>query len=100
MQKKYSAKGFLLASLSLIFALSVGCFAQIDQALDCSNVCNRFEECFDSSFDTETCTDDCRDNADNDQDFADQVDACENCVDDRACTEDFSCIDECFGILP
>ena len=89
-----------IAAFALLASLFIGCFGQIDQSLDCSNVCNRFEECFDSDFDTETCKDDCRENAKDDQDFADQVDACENCVDDRSCTEDFSCIDECFGILP
>jgi hypothetical protein len=87
----------LWLALSILFG---SCSGPIDQAFDCSGICNRFEECFDSDFDSQSCAEDCRNNASDDQDFADQADACENCIDERACTEDFACIDECFGIVP
>jgi hypothetical protein len=89
------------SSLWLALVLfSVSCSGPIDRALDCSSICNRFEECFDSDFDSQSCAEDCRNNAQEDQDFADQADACESCIDERACTENFSCVDECFGIVP
>jgi hypothetical protein len=88
---------FALAALTP-FALSA--CDDIDQAFDCAQICQRYDDCVDSDYDVDGCTDRCETNADESDDFADQADACESCLDDRTCSGIFPCIDECIGVVP
>ncbi len=93
-------KLFLFASFVLLTPLASGCADEVDQAFDCSQICNRYSDCFDADYDVDACEDRCRDNADADEDFAEQADGCETCLDDRSCSGSFACVDECAGVVP
>jgi hypothetical protein len=73
---------------------------EIDNTVDCAQICNRYQDCFDSSYDVSSCTDTCEDNADVNQDFENKKEACDSCIDDKACAESFPCANECGGIVP
>jgi hypothetical protein len=92
-----------LFAISLVFALAAGCSAKddIEQEIDCHSICDRYSECFDADYDVSACQDSCEDSVDADPSYMDKVDACENCIDDRSCTNaTFACATECAGIVP
>lgn len=70
---------------------------EIDQAVDCNDLCNRYADCFDSEYDRAACRDRCNETVDNDPRAAND---CDTCLDDRACSESFTCGNECFGLIP
>lgn len=53
--------------------------------IDCSSVCNRYEECYDENFDTDKCKDDCENLAEDSDVKQDQLDSCDDCMDDNSC---------------
>jgi hypothetical protein len=84
-------------------ATLAGCEAtdEIDEVVDCTKICNRYDECVDDEYDVDGCIDECEDKADNEEGFEEQADECESCIDSGSCTENvFNCIDECAGIVP
>jgi hypothetical protein len=92
-----------LFAIGVVFALAVGCSAkdEIEQEIDCHSICQRYSDCFSADYDVSACQDSCEDNVDQDPSYMDKVDACENCIDDRSCTNaTFVCADECVGIVP
>jgi hypothetical protein len=91
---------FLIATAAVPVTVTLTGCDDIDQAFDCAQICQRYEDCIDQDYDVDACTDRCEDNADESDDFADQADACENCLDDRSCAGSFPCIDECVGVVP
>jgi hypothetical protein len=91
---------FMKRLIAIAAFLTLGACEQVDQKVDCAKICNRYDECVDSDYDEAACRDSCEDRAANDDTFADKADACESCIDDRACSESFPCIDECIGIVP
>jgi hypothetical protein len=87
----------------LTLALSLllfGACSHVEHDYDCHGICSKYADCVDSSYDVGACTDKCTQKADDDADFADRADTCQACVDDRACSEEFPCIDDCAGIVP
>lgn len=70
---------------------------EIDMAVDCADVCNRYRDCFDASYDTDACRARCHDMVDHDPNAAN---ACDACLDGESCVSSFTCADECQGILP
>ncbi|MFO0619730.1 MAG: hypothetical protein U0414_44510 [Polyangiaceae bacterium] len=73
----------------------------IDEATDCDQVCARYADCFDSQYDQSTCRARCENRAATVTGFADDLDACENCMDDKACSEaSFNCSGTCDQIVP
>lgn len=65
-------------------------------AVDCSQICERYKTCFDSSYDTTACKARCRSNT-----SAKTADACSDCLDKHACVPAaFACAPECGGIVP
>lgn len=72
----------------------------VDQAFDCGQICDRFQECVDEDYDTDGCFDRCEQAAEDSDDFGDHASECETCLDDRSCAESIPCTDECFGIVP
>lgn len=85
---------------ALILGLSaVGC-DEIDNTIDCAQVCSAYADCFDSSFDVDRCTDRCEDEADRDEDFEDALESCESCIEGQSCGEaTFMCGADCVGII-
>jgi hypothetical protein len=71
-----------------------------DQAYDCQGICQKYADCIDSNYDVSECADSCRTKAEDDQAFADRADDCQACVDDKACSETWPCVDECVGLVP
>jgi len=96
-------KPFMTFATVLVVAISTfasyGC-DKADQAYDCHAICQKWADCADSNYDVSSCADNCRDKAANDDAYADKADDCQACIDDRACSETFPCIDECAGIVP
>jgi hypothetical protein len=87
--------------VTILLAFGCGAAESIEREIDCNSICSRYSDCFDESYDVSECQDKCDDNADKDRDFADKVDACENCIDDRSCSEGaFKCATACAGIVP
>ena len=90
--------GYLLviaSVLSLVFA-SVGCVHKAS----CKDVCERYRDCFDSDYDVDSCVDNCVEESRDDDEYAEQVDVCQTCIEDRSCTESFGCAVDCGGIVP
>jgi hypothetical protein len=93
---------FLLIGLGAGFATS-GCGEaadEVDNTVDCAQICHRYSDCFDSNYDVSGCTDECEDNADIDQTFENKKESCDSCIDDKACSESFPCATQCSGIVP
>jgi hypothetical protein len=73
----------------------------VDAAIDCGSICDRYKDCFNEDYDVEACTDRCKDSADKDRNYRDDADACHDCIDDRSCGGGaFSCAIECAGVVP
>jgi hypothetical protein len=89
-----------LAVPAFLLLLAVTGCDKIEHQYDCHSICQKYADCADSSYDVDSCTDSCSDEADSNEDFADRADSCQACVDDRACSETFPCIDDCIGIVP
>jgi hypothetical protein len=80
-------------------AVLTGCEA-IDVLSNCQNVCDKYQDCFDPEYDVGACRSRCQENSDND-DFADEVDSCEACIDDRTCVDGaFDCGPDCNRVVP
>lgn len=90
-----------LAAVVAASSLLVGACSQIDNAVDCNAICDRYKDCFDDGYDTGTCQSRCRTNADNDKDFDKKTDICATCIDDESCSSaTFKCATDCVGIVP
>ena len=83
-----------MAVSMIALPLLAGC-SQVSEKIDCTKVCNRYQECFDSDYDVDACVDECSNNDD-----VNEADECESCIDDLSCTESFACTPECAGIVP
>lgn len=81
-----------MAPLFVVIALafSAGCVNEIDRAVDCNNICERYQDCLPGDQDEASCRDRC-----NDQPTG-EADACDACLDASACGE---CTVECAGPL-
>ena len=69
------------------FATSCG---EVDDFLDCANICDRYDECLDDRLDRNDCIDRC-------QDSGSDLDACDECLDDDGSC--FECSLSCAGPL-
>ena len=92
----------MLGSMFVVLSLGVlGCkndpVHEIDMAVDCDNVCNRYRDCFDSNYNTDNCRARCHEMVDRDPNAAN---ACDSCLDAASCVGSFGCAGECQGILP
>jgi hypothetical protein len=89
------ATSAVLASLAALAACD-----SVDVLLDCQSICDKYQDCFDPDYDVGACRARCQENADDD-DFADQIDRCESCIDDRTCeAEAFVCGADCDSVVP
>lgn len=93
---------FALSTL-LSMALAVGCnpVTEIDETVDCRDVCDRYQSCFNASYDTAACRSRCEGLVDADGGRPRAANDCDTCMDDRSCVSAvFSCQVPCAGILP
>lgn len=91
--------GFAFAAL--ISGLGVSGCNNIDNAFDCSSICDKYHDCYDNDYDRSDCYSRCRDDSKHDDTFRKQADRCESCIDNKSCVDTaFSCGDDCAGIVP
>ena len=84
----------MIAVSMFAFSLLGGC-TQVAEKIDCTKVCNRYQECFNSDYDVDKCVDRCSNNDD-----VNKAEKCESCIDDVSCVASFACVPECVGIVP
>ena len=90
----------MLMGLGVAAALAIGC-DHITNAVDCHGICHRYADCFDKSYDTDGCENRCKDSANSDKSFMSKVEQCNDCIDDKSCTDaTFNCATQCGGIVP
>lgn len=91
----------LFSLVSMAFAAGCDPVTQIDQSVDCRDVCNRYQSCFDASYDTAACRNRCEGLVDADGGNPRAANDCDTCIDDMSCLSAvFSCQSACAGILP
>ena len=93
---------FALSSL-LFVALAGGCnpVTEIDESVDCRDVCNRYATCYNASYDTASCRYRCEGLVDADGGRSRAANDCDTCMDDMSCVSAvFTCGTACRGILP
>lgn len=91
------------ALIGFAFAAMLGLTAcdNIDNAFDCSAICDKYHDCYDNNYDRSDCYDRCRDDSKHSDSFRKAADACEACIDDKSCLDTtFSCGSQCSGIVP
>jgi len=94
-------KKFLALPFALIVAASCDLTDDIEAEIDCQGICQRYADCFDEDYDVSACQNRCEDNVDRGDLTAAEVDACDDCIDDRSCAEGtLSCTSECLGVVP
>ncbi len=83
--------------------LAAGCdeaVQELDELANCTDICNRYDECVTDEFDVPGCIDDCEQMSDMSAAYNEQAMACETCIEGMSCLEDFTCTDECAGVVP
>jgi hypothetical protein len=90
-----------LTALAALVVLAMGCDGPVENAVDCNRVCTRYQTCFDQDYDVSQCAMDCRDSANSNENYQDDVDMCEACIDDMSCAAGtFNCAAECSTVVP
>jgi hypothetical protein len=90
----------LAAGSALSFA-ACGVEQEIENEIDCQEICQRYSDCFDADYEVSACQDRCESDVDSGELTFDEVDACSDCIDDRSCASGtLSCATECVGIVP
>jgi hypothetical protein len=85
-----------VVSLAVISQMFSGCSDdnEVDRTLDCGELCDRYSDCV-TDIDVTECTDHCEDQADIHPNIEQAVDTCEDCLDDRSCSEQAACVSSC-----
>jgi hypothetical protein len=101
MKKKFGVvfMGAALAAIGM-FVGAGGC-DDVQNEWNCSDLCNRYQDCFDKSYDSGACQDRCADLANSNQNIDERANACQNCMNENSCVEanTFNC-PACAGIVP
>ncbi|HEY1097921.1 MAG TPA: hypothetical protein VGF99_03295 [Myxococcota bacterium] len=67
---------------------------------DCRQICEKYEDCVDDDTDIDDCTADCVENSVESDNFQEEVDNCEECLDGESCIESvFGCSSECGEVI-
>ncbi|EYF02601.1 Hypothetical protein CAP_6712 [Chondromyces apiculatus DSM 436] len=91
--------GFALLSMSIFAGLFAGGCDDVDELVNCQEICQNYADCVDSEYDVEGCRNECETKSDNDKDYASDANVCEACLDGKACAEQIECFDDCPVIL-
>lgn len=76
-----------------VLALCAVTCSDVEELIECHQICDRYQECKTSGFDVNACRSRCEDRADRDAEYARRVNECDACLERRACGES----DECFA---
>jgi hypothetical protein len=98
---RITINAFLACAALALGGCSDDAVEDFDEAGDCEEICDMYQECFDSNYDTDACYDNCTERAD-DMSNRDQEDMCADCIDNNESCGDatFACTDDCIGIVP
>jgi hypothetical protein len=92
-------KGTFVTGLLWSGALALtGCTSEVGDLLECTMVCEHYDDCVGDAYDATQCIDECESAADADPAWGDRVRACDECLDDAACSA--ACNEACAGIIP
>ena len=72
----------------------------VQNEFNCTDLCNRYQSCFDKSYDTSTCSSRCTSAANNNQNFDQQANSCQNCMNQNSCAGAALACPSCTGIVP
>jgi hypothetical protein len=90
------------AALALIvsFVGAGGC-EEAQNAFNCADLCNRYQDCFDKTYDTSACEIRCESYANVNAATHDAANRCQNCLNQSACAQAtaVNCPD-CAGLIP
>lgn len=78
----------LLLPLALLFG--TGCINEVDRAVDCADICERYQDCLPGDQDEAACRSRCNERPPR------EADACDACLDASSCS---GCTVECAGPL-
>ena len=86
----------IVAALFSIFTgvIAAGC-GEAEELADCQAICDKKQECVDGEYDVDACRNDCEAKSDSDEEYRQEANECEACLDGKACTEAISCLDNC-----
>ncbi|MCB9709128.1 MAG: hypothetical protein H6714_10105 [Myxococcales bacterium] len=89
---RYLQTLFLGTGMMFGAAASLGaCADEVEEAIDCNDICTTIEDCGNEDFDVDDCVDHCEDQPN------DEIDTCDSCLDDNdTCTE---CTADCAPLL-
>jgi hypothetical protein len=99
--KKPTRLALALSFCAVAAFFACGAEKEIENEIDCQSICQRYSDCFDSSYDVSACQDRCENDVDRGELTFEEVDACDDCIDDRSCASGtLNCATECVGIVP
>ena len=87
----------VLSSIAVAALLSTGCGEVA--TFDCAQICNNYSTCIDSSLDNTACINQCESRGDTEASFENAADACESCLDGKACAQQTSCNASCGPVV-
>jgi hypothetical protein len=82
--------------VALVLGAATGCS---DKAFDCNDICTTLDACTVADIDVGACRDRCEDFADNSTANGNLVEACNDCLDTRACGLAPQCTDLCAFLI-
>ncbi len=88
----------MLLALVALMPLVGGCSAA-SRVLNCSTICDRYEQCIDSELDTGQCVKTCERKGAEDQSFAQKAEACKQCLAGRSCVGASACVLDCVPVI-
>jgi hypothetical protein len=94
------SKLFLAVGLAAGFGIGIAC-SEAEDAVDCAQVCSRYDQCAKGDQKRTDCAAQCRDNAKDSDAFRDSLRKCEDCLDgENSCVGDvLSCTPACAGVI-
>jgi hypothetical protein len=98
---KRTAGVILGAALAAIvtFVGAGGC-DETQNAFNCTDLCNRYQDCFDQNYDVSACSSRCQNLANDSQNFDERANSCQNCMNDNSCAGAALTCPSCAGIVP
>jgi hypothetical protein len=93
--------GLLLAGIAGLGMTSCG---EAEEAYNCAEICETYSDCAGNlgvDIDVTACVNDCEDESDRSEDFKQDAEECQVCLDaNESCAENIPCAGACAGVVP